>query len=138
MLLRKMNVEDKKYVMKRNKVITEKVFTKLVDSNTGFMIIENNEVVGFLDYSLLWNKMPFLNFLYISEKARRQGYGSLGVLCWETEMKNLGYKRVIVSTRADEMSQNLFRKLNYLDCGSIVFNEQPYKQPIEIFLTKAL
>ena len=39
MLLRKMNVEDKKYVMKRNKDITEKVFTKLVDSNTGFMII---------------------------------------------------------------------------------------------------
>lgn len=51
-------------------------------------------------------------------------------------MKKQGYKMTLISTRADENAQHLYRKLGYIDCGGLVFHDTPFDQPMEMFLGK--
>ena len=49
-----------------------------------------------------------------------------------------GYKMALISTQVDEGSQHLYRKLGYIDCGGLLFNNTPLDQPMELFFRKVL
>lgn len=53
-------------------------------------------------------------------------------------MKEQGYQMTLVSTRADESAQHLYRKLGYIDCGGLLFDGTPFPQPMELFMRKIL
>ncbi|MCL2350332.1 MAG: hypothetical protein FWC67_02515 [Defluviitaleaceae bacterium] len=57
---------------------------------------------------------------------------------WETEMRSLGYKMIMVSTQVNESGQHFYRKLGYKDMGAIVMDIAPYEQPLEMFMGKSL
>lgn len=94
--------------------------------------------IGIILYCLLWNKIPFMNLIYIEEKYRNLGLGSKALISFEKQMKNKGYKMVLTSTQVDEKDQDLYRKLGYLECGGLLFNNTPYDQPMEMFFKKVL
>ncbi len=79
-----------------------------------------------------------MNLLYIRERYRGRGFGREAVLCWEKEMRDQGYRMVLVSTQVNEGAQHLYRKLGYVDCGGLVFHDTPFDQPMELFLRKVL
>lgn len=79
-----------------------------------------------------------MNLIYVIEEYRGNGFAKQAIINWENEMKNRGYKMVMISTQVDENAQNLYRKLGYIDCGGIVFNDTPFDQPMEMFLRKVL
>jgi ABC-type multidrug transport system ATPase subunit len=60
------------------------------------------------------------------------------MLHWENEMRELNYKMLMTSTQVNEEAQHFYRKLGYIDKGSIVFDGTPYDQPMEMFLVKVL
>ena len=53
-------------------------------------------------------------------------------------MKERGYKMVLLSTQADETAQHFYRKLGYVDCGALIFQNTPFDQPTELFFRKVL
>jgi ribosomal protein S18 acetylase RimI-like enzyme len=102
------------------------------------IIDQVGEPAGILRYNLFWDSIPFLTMLYLKESFRGQGLGSFAMSFWEAEMRATGYPCVMTSTQSDEGAQIFYRKLGYRDTGCLLLDIPPLRQPLEIFLIKAL
>jgi len=81
--------------------------------------------VGFLRYGYFWDEIPFMNLLWVEEGSRGKGYGTRLVSFWEREMRKLGYDSVMTSSLSNEHAQNLYRRLGYVDVGSLLMPGEP-------------
>ena len=129
---------DKEFVMSIDKHINDTGYNKLVYTKSGYVIWEKNQRTGIIVHCILWDNIPFMNFLFIKEEYRNKGLAKQAIIIWENEMKNQGYKMTLISTQVDEGAQHLYRKLGYIDCGGLVFNNTPFDQPMEMFFRKVL
>ena len=129
---------DKEFVMSIDKHINDTGYNNLVYTKSGYVIWEKNQRIGIIVHCILWDNIPFMNFLFIKEEYRNKGLAKQAIIIWENEMKNQDYKMTLISTQVDEGAQHLYRKLGYIDCGGLVFNNTPFDQPMEIFFRKVL
>ena len=129
---------DKEFVMSIDKHINDTGYNNLVYTKSGYVIWEKNQRTGIIVHCILWDNIPFMNFLFIKEEYRNKGLAKQAIIIWENEMKNQGYKMTLISTQVDEGAQHLYRKLGYIDCGGLVFNNTPFDQPTEMFFRKVL
>src|SRR5579884_1992648 len=84
-------------------------------------IIESaGEPVGFLKFYVLWEVLPFIEVILVREDRRRHGIGRDAVRSWEREMAARSFRRVLISTQADETAQEFWRRIGYRDCGSLM------------------
>ena len=93
-----------------------------------------NRPVGFLRHGYLWDEIPFMNLLWVEEESRGKGYGTQLVSFWEREMRKLGYDSVMTSRASNERVQHLYRRLGYVDVGSLLIPVEP----LEIVFLKGL
>ena len=138
MELRPMTEEDKTFVLGFDSHMDEACFRNRVLTKTGFVLWEEENPVGLMHHCLLWDRMPFLNLLYIVEEKRGQGFGKKAMESWEAELKRRGCQIALLSTQADETAQHFYRKLGYVDCGGLLFQNTPLDQPMEVFFRKVL
>ncbi len=129
---------DKEFVMSIAKHINDTGYNNLVYTKSGYVIWEKTQLTGIIVHCILWDNIPFMNFLFIKEEYRNKGLAKQAIISWENEMKNQGYKMTLISTQVDEGAQHLYRKLGYIDCGGLVFNNTPFDQPMEMFFRKVL
>lgn len=129
---------DKEFVMSIDKHINDTGYNNLVYTKSGYVIWEKTQRTGIIVHCILWDNIPFMNFLFIKEEYRNKGLAKQAIISWENEMKNQGYKMTLISTQVDEGAQHLYRKLGYIDCGGLVFNNTPFDQPMEMFFRKVL
>lgn len=130
--------DDKEFVMSIDKHVNEKGYKNRVYTQSGYVLWEQNQRIGIMVYCVLWDNLPFMNFLYINEAYRGKGYAKQAINDWENDMKKQGYKMTLISTQVDEGAQHLYRKLGYIDCGGLLFDNTPFDQPMEMFLRKVL
>lgn len=117
---------------------SQDIFEDKVRSGMAFVISVGNETVGVLRMGLFWDHIPFMHLLYIDREYRGMEYGRQAVLWWEEEMRRRGYVAALTSTQVDENAQHFYRKLGYEDCGALVLSLPCVKQPMEMFMIKAL
>lgn len=129
---------DKEFVMSIDKHINVVSYANQVYTKSGYVIWEENQRVGIITHCILWDTIPFINFLFVKEEYREKGFATQAIIRWENEMKNQGYKMTLISTQVDEDAQHLYRKLGYIDCGGLVFNHTPLDQLMEMFFRKVL
>ncbi len=129
---------DFEFVTKLLPRMKEEIFESLVNGKSGFIIQENNENKGILIFTILWEKIPFIQHLIISENERGKGIGTKAILEFENLMRNKCFKMVMLSTQVDEKAQFLYRQLGYVDNGAIFLENSPFDQPAELFLKKTL
>lgn len=129
---------DMDFVMSIEKPLSESAYRSRMHAQTGYVLWEGGRRVGLLSYCLLWDHLPFLNLLFILEGERSRGFGRAAMAAWEGEMKAQGYPMTLLSTQVDEQAQHLYRKLGYVDCGSLVLHGTPLDQPMEMFMRKIL
>ena len=130
--------DDKNYVMHIDTHIDETGYKNLVYIKSGYVLWDNGQRIGIMTYCLLWDTLPFINLLFVEEAYRSRGFARAAMQAWEKEMKEQGYQMTLVSTRADESPQHLYRKLGYIDCGGFLFDGTPFPQPMELFMRKIL
>ncbi len=129
---------DKEFVMSIDKHVDDEGYNNRVYTKSGYIIWEGNQRVGTIAHCILWDNLPFMNFIFVKEEYRGKGLAKQAIIRWEREMKNQGYKMTLISTQVDEGAQHLYRKLGYIDCGGLVFNNTPFDQPMEMFFRKVL
>lgn len=129
---------DKKFVMSIDKHVDDTGYDNRVYTKSGYVIWEKGQRIGIMVHCVLWDNLPFMNLLFIKEAYRGKGFAKQAIMSWENEMKNQGYRMTLISTQVDEGAQHLYRKLGYVDCGGLVFNNTPFDQPMEMFLRKVL
>lgn len=110
----------------------------IVNNKHGYFITTSGLPVGVLRYTIFWDNIPFINYMFIKDGHRKMGVGTEALTLWENEMRKAGYKHVLVSSQSDEKSQNFYRKMGYKDCGCLILDFPGRKQPTELFFAKEL
>jgi len=90
--------------------------------------------VGCLRWGLFWDQVPFMNLLWVIPEWRGQGVGTALVEAWERSHLAVGRRLVLTSTSSAERAQHLYRRLGYVDSGSLLLPEEP----TELILRKSL
>ena len=121
-----------------DKHISEDELMLKIRDKRGYLICDENKPMGIMRYNLFWDCIPFLTLIYFEEAYRRKGFGKKAMLFWEAEMRGRGYKMVLTSTQVDEDAQHFYRKLGYIEKGSLSFDNTPFEQPLEMFMLKKL
>lgn len=129
---------DQAFILSITPHVNDRHLDHLVYTKTGYVLWEGSRRVGIMTYCLLWDNLPFMNLLFVIEEYRNRGFASKAIAAWEKEMKQQGCKMTLVSTQVNEQAQHLYRKLGYVDCGSLVFSGTPLDQPMEMFMRKVL
>lgn len=129
---------DKLFWFRLDEHISEAEFQKKVRDKMGYVILNGNLPVGLLRYNLFWDSIPFCTMLYVDPIFQHNGYGKKLMEFWEAEMKAMGYRMLMTSTRVDEQAQNFYRNSGYQDSGGLLITVPGYEQPMELFLVKAI
>ena len=129
---------DKAFWFTLDKHMGEGEFSQKIRDKRGYIISDGEKPVGIMRYNLFWDSIPFLTLIYLKEAYRQQAFGRQAMLAWEDEMRALGCKMVMTSTQVDEQAQHFYRKLGYLDRGSLFLDNTPFAQPQEVFMVKTL
>ena len=129
---------DKEFVMSIDKHVNDISYKNRVYTKSGYIMWEGDQRIGLMAHCVLWDNLPFMNFIFVKNEYRGKGYAKQAIISWENEMRKQGYKMTLISTQVDEGAQHLYRKLGYIDCGGLVFNNTPFDQPMEMFFRKVL
>ncbi len=133
-MIRYADKNDFKLLSKYDKHICETELRNCIKEKRILIMFNDNIFVGWLRFNLFWDNIPFMNMLYILENYRGKGYGSQLVSFWEKEMLKSKYKMFLTSTQSNEQAQFFYRKIGYVDCGSLLLPAEP----LEIILLKNL
>lgn len=136
--IRYVQKEDKPFWYRLDRHLPEQEFDKKVRDRQGYVLLDEERIVGILRYNLFWDNTPFCTLLYIDEKYRGRGGGRQLMEHWEQDMKAFGYGMLLTSTQVDETAQHFYRKLGYKDCGGFTIDIPKYAQPMELFLVKEI
>ena len=117
--------------------IDDDEFLLKVRDKRAYIISVDGKPVGVMRYNLFWDNIPFLTLIYLDEPYQRKGFGKRALLFWEKEMIGFGHKMVMASTQVDEQAQHFYRKLGYIEKGSLSFDNTPLGQPMEMLLIKS-
>lgn len=116
----------------------EAEFLLKIRDKRGYIICDGSHPIGVMRYNLFWDHIPFLTLIYLEDSYQGKGFGRKAMLFWEAKMRELGYKMIMTSTQVDEQAQHFYRKLGYIEKGSLFFDNTPFEQPQEMFLLKNL
>ncbi len=134
MLTRIAGQDDVKFILKYDKHIAESELYSNISLGRVIVAEYDNKFIGWLRWNLFWDNTPFMNMLYLIDDYRNMGYGKKLVMFWEKLMKENNYKLVMTSTLSNENAQHFYRKLNYVDSGSLLLKGEA----LEIIFTKEL
>lgn len=137
-ILRYMKLDDFAFVRRLLPRISLEIFEKMEKGNFGYIVEEKGVKKGILLFTILWEKIPFIQHLIIDEKERNKGLGTRALKEFEEKMRKQNFKIVMLSTQVDEKAQFLYRKLGYIDNGVFFLENSPFDQPAELFLKKML
>lgn len=134
MKIRIANLEDVSLLVKHDNHIEKGELYSLTKLGRVLVAEKDNNFIGWLRWNLFWDNTPFMNMLYLLDRYRNRGYGREMVAHWENLMKENGYHLVMTSTLSNEQAQHFYRKLNYVDSGSLLLKNEP----LEIIFTKEI
>lgn len=136
--IRYVRSEDKEFCYSLDKHLPEKEFENKVNSQRGYVLLDDNKPIGVLRYNLFWDNTPFCTMIFIDWDYQGKGYGKKLMEYWEKDMKSQGYGMLLTSTQVDEGAQHFYRKMGYRDCGGLIVNIPGYEQPMEMFMSKGI
>ena len=136
--IRYVQEEDNEFWFKLDKHLSQCEFEKKIRDKMGYVLVENNVPIALLRYNLFWDNTPFLTMIYVQQEYQHKGYGRKLIEFWEENMKSAGYEMIMTSTQVDEEAQHFYRKIGYQDSGGLIVNISNFKQPMEMFFTKAI
>ena len=124
-MIRYANNDDVEIISKYDKHISIEELVNIIKMKRVIVMFNNGKFIGWLRFNLFWDNTPFMNMLYFLDNERGKGYGRQLVSFFEKEMANKGYECVLTSTQSNEEAQFFYRKLGYIDSGSLLLPNEP-------------
>ncbi len=136
--IRYISEADKEFWRTLDTHLSESELELKIRDKRGYILCAGNNPIGLMRYNLMYDIIPFLTLMIIEESCRGKGFGRQAMLFWENEMRGLGYKMIMTSTQVNEDAQHFYRKLGFVDRGSLFLDGTPFEQPQEMFMLKVL
>lgn len=123
-----------KWLIARDLHIHEAALLKKISDREIIVAESAKMTLGWLRFGFFWDSIPFMNMLHVTEAHRNAGIGKMLVQFWESEMRKQKHELVMTSSQSDEVAQHFYRKLGYVDAGSLILP----KVPLEVVFIKTL
>lgn len=121
--------EDYELILKIDNSISQSKWKSWTDNHQAIFAFDDSEFLGWLQYNYFIEKYPFINRLYIFEKYQNNGAETALIQFWETEMKNKGETRLMLSTESDNYgARRLYERLSFKCVGEL--NLRPENQEL--------
>ena len=114
--------------------VSPQVLEHLVSMDRVMVAEADGVAVACLRWGMFWDQVPFMNLLWVIPEWRGRGVGTTLVEAWEKSHLTLGRSFVLTSTSSAERAQHLYRRLGYVDSGSLFLPDEP----TELILRKPL
>lgn len=111
---------DTDFLLEHDRHITPTVWARVIEEGRALVLEEDQELRGWLRWSMFWDELPFLNMLFLLEGHRGRALGGKLMDEWERSMSSAGHPRVLTSTASDERSQRFYRRRGYIDSGVLL------------------
>lgn len=131
-------LNDKAYWFSIEEELSENEFDLKVRDQRAYIILCNEKPIGIMRYNLMWDVHPFLTLIHLEKKYMGKGFGKKAMLFWEEEMKKLGFRFIMTSTMVNDTAQHFYRKLGYIERGSLFLDNTPISQEQEMFMVKTI
>lgn len=115
---------DLRTFLKLDHHITPHRLKTVVEDGRAIIIEVDDTICGVMRYSLFWENIPFLDFIFVAPLWQKQGLGRALMTFWEERMKNCGFRFCLTSTQADETAKFFYEKLGYIKTGAFFPPEQ--------------
>jgi ribosomal protein S18 acetylase RimI-like enzyme len=127
--------EDYDLILRIDNSISQSKWKTWTENKQAIFAFDNDEFLGWLQYSYFIEKFPFVNRLYVFEKFQNNGAGTALMKFWENEMIAKDEKRLMLSTESDNIgAQRLYYRLGFKCVGEL--NLQ--KENMELIMLKEL
>ena len=67
--------QDKEFVMSIDKHIDDISYANRVYTKSGYVIWEKDRRIGIILHCVIWDRIPFMNLIWLSEEHRGKGFG---------------------------------------------------------------
>lgn len=85
----------------------------------------NDEIIGVVRYSLFWDQIPFVNWIWVDPDRRRGSIGRRLIHEIALVARRLDRGIILASTQADEEAQHFYRRIGFKDIGGFVLENEP-------------
>ncbi|MBN1622733.1 MAG: GNAT family N-acetyltransferase [Clostridia bacterium] len=135
MEIRKAVIGDIAEIILLDKHIESAMLMRCIEEGRIYIVCLNKLMAGYLRYGYLYDSFPFLNIIYLKDEFRGRGLGTSLMERWESDMKEMGYNIIYLSTQSDESAQHFYRKRGYEDIGAF---KPPEQKAMEIMMCKRI
>jgi len=119
---------DFELVQKINDSVVFPEYKKWIDNKQVYLIFENEEFAGWLQYSFFLERIPFINEFCLFEEFRGIGTGTLSLLIWERQMMERMYDKFMVALSPDDKTAiDFFEQKGYKKIGDISIPDDEQK-----------
>ena len=125
LVVRYASMGDLEYLHSKDPGISVEDVHRMIDDRRFLVAEDNGTLVGCLRYGMFWDKIPFMNLLWVEDGFRGNGFGSALVRKWEKDVATAGSAMVMTSSQENERGQHFYRKLGYSDCGEFTLPGEP-------------
>lgn len=132
--MRVADTRDIEVLVEADRHVDGRELRRVIDAGRVTVCVVDGYLVGWLRWGLFWDEIPFINMLFVMKPDRGKGFGTGLIQHWEDQRRAAGYRTVMTATPAGEMVQHLYRRLGYVDRGSLMLPGEP----LDLLLTKAL
>ena len=120
--------EDFELVQKIDDSIIFPEYKKWIDNKQVYLIFEDEEFAGWLQYGFFLERIPMINYFALLEKFRGIGTGTLSLLIWERQMMERMFDKFLVSLdNSNENAIEFFEKKGYKKIGAFNLPEEEEK-----------
>ena len=121
--------------LKLDQHITPDRLKTVISEGRAFVAEADGNILGVLRFSLFWESIPFLDFIYIAPSCQKQGVGRSLMAFWEGKMKKCGFRFCLTSTQEDETAKFFYETLGYVKTGAFF---PPEQNAVELIYQKKL
>lgn len=120
--------EDFEFVQKIDDSIVFPEFKKWTDNRQVYLIFENEEFAGWLQYGFFLERIPMINYFSLLEQFRGIGTGTLSLLIWERQMMERMYDKFTVAIdRENGAAIKFFEEKGYKKIGAFTLPDEEEK-----------
>ena len=78
-MIRYVEINDKKEWYDLDRHLPENVFDEKVRTKRGYVLVEDEKIIGILRYNLFWDNTPFCTMLFINSKREYSVFFKAGM-----------------------------------------------------------
>ena len=126
--IRLAEITDYPWLEKHDDDIDSIIIKKKIVEKEVFLVLKNNEIIGWLRFNYFWDDIPFITHLWLLDGYRKKGIGTKLLNYWEEKMKTNDHKIALTSTqKTREFAQQFYKKRGYTEIGGFHFLDEPYE-----------